>query len=223
MSFFHQSIKILNLPLVHEMAQDSSYVTYAYTILPFCKNVRRLTFWVGYIEFYPHLAGLLGDMRPRWASAYFDNLLNPGSPDFSLPFFSQVTHLRIMDREWTFWANFHLLARLTHLHVYLPRTASSDASVKEMATSAVKNILTKCLQLRVCVLAMRHYDVYLENINDLRVVYTIEILDGRRRELDLEGDIGGGPDTFAYAEKEVEIQKKNGCRSPARYVPSLKP
>lgn len=196
------------------MMQDSSYITSAYAVLPFCKGVSRLTFWMGYIDYDPHLAELVSEMRPIWVSARLANLLNVGPPDFALPFFSRLTHLRIIDPRWFAWSNFHLLFTLTHVYLSMPPVSSpvSSSNLKDWVTRAVNTILTKCPKLMVCVLNSK---LPLDGINDFRVVFIIAPEDPT---LDWRAFTGGGKDTFAYAEKEVQEQKRNQCFSPVRYV-----
>ncbi|KAJ6518132.1 hypothetical protein C8R47DRAFT_1086124 [Mycena vitilis] len=119
-----------------------------------CSGVENLTTW-----FLPSgpaagpLSHFMFSLRPRKVAAWHGVLRSP-DPRFDLPFFSQVTHLTVVNiwEEWTAWPVFALPA-LTHLS--LDFTFGSRALPEDellLISEAVTAILLACVHVRVCAL-----------------------------------------------------------------------
>jgi hypothetical protein len=157
-------------------------------------------------------------MRPRSVEASLRNLLGTLQPNFSLPFFDNVTHLHIKDPEyvWGDWTGIHLLPRLSHIHfgVYY-RGSSRSAQV-------VSDLLNHCETLQVCVI--RHHENQplldaFQLLKDDRLVFIFN------QNSDHFGWDWGcflhgifDTDTWAYAESVVMRQQQTGGRVEARCV-----
>ena len=115
-------------------------------------------------------------------------ILPDTNPNFSLPFFDDVTRLEICDSmdRWSTWSGFHHFRRLSH--ILLP--VYDDFGVPFFTRDAVwvvKDLLAHCETLQVCVL--RHHSTIdilfwaeealdlLKRIEDARLVFILTPVD----------------------------------------------
>lgn len=228
-SFYERSIKALFLPYTQACKHHKlcSNLACAYALLPICLGATRITCWITLRDRCdPQLAALIAQMRPTWLSARLKNLLAPGPPDFSAPFFSGITHIELVDDEWYKWSGFHHLPCLTHVRVRLPYGAYG-AFVDEI-THAVERFLERCPRLEICVLEFAwrghgkkhlplHQPIYPLSATqeDSRLVYILQNPVLRR---DWEAVLSGQPDTWDFAEARATMQRELHCRLPACQV-----
>lgn len=102
-------------------------------------------------EHIPHLAQLFADMRPMRFCGFLHDLLNPSHPDFSAPFFTRITHLKISDPSWYHWSGFDQLPCLTHIAVapFPFRKEMVTERTRKAVGSGITRILTQCRIIRV--------------------------------------------------------------------------
>ncbi|KAJ7025926.1 hypothetical protein C8F04DRAFT_1298521 [Mycena alexandri] len=99
------------------------------------------------------LAHFLFSLRPKKLAAWHGVLHSP-DPRFELPFFSQVTHLTVVNiwEEWVVWPNFSLPA-LTHLSLDFSFGSRVLAEEElQQICEAVEAILRECVNVQVCAL-----------------------------------------------------------------------
>jgi hypothetical protein len=89
----------------------------AIKVLPYCKGVEYFLCWISQTSVSTRLAEVVTDMRPRKLIIRSKHLLGTPEPNFSLPFFDNVTHMDITDwtEEWSTWSGLHRLPHLSHL------------------------------------------------------------------------------------------------------------
>jgi hypothetical protein len=146
-------------------------------------------------------------------------------PNFSLPFFDNVTHLRILDSvsNWSAWTGIHLLPRLSHIRLHMDNVYGTQRPAQ-----VVSDLLIHCKTLQVCMIGLqvestRRRRSFLETFQlqvpkDDRLVFVVQ----RTNDLnwDWECFLHGisHTDTWAYAESVVMRQQQTGCRVDTRYV-----
>ncbi|KAF8057430.1 hypothetical protein FPV67DRAFT_1430191 [Lyophyllum atratum] len=133
-------------------------------IITVCQGVTSLTFWVVPTTWktscrLPHyeIAAALDPLRPKKLSVLLHGVLGSPYPRFDLSFFQKITHLSVINKweDWTTWWGFDLLPCLTHLSFDLrvgPR--SLDDRTAYTIAQALHGVLSRCTQLRVCVLLL---------------------------------------------------------------------
>lgn len=220
-SFYERSIRALFFPWATSAYSNKEC---AYAVLPLCLGVTRLTCWISPHEYDPRLASLIVQMRPTWLSARFEHLLKPGHPDFSIPFFSRVTHLEVLDETWHEWRGFDRLPCLTHIRVSWPVDFRDPmGAVMDKYSAAVNFLLEQCPRLEVCVLRHGYGEdglppsrpFTLPGVEDDRVVY---ILQCHAHRMDWEAFLSEQPDTWDFTDARVTEQRENCCRLPASQV-----
>ncbi|KAJ6472914.1 hypothetical protein C8R47DRAFT_722034 [Mycena vitilis] len=123
-----------------------------------CSGAINLTTWFISSGLWPAagfrpLSHLMFSLRPRRLAAWHGVLCSP-DPHFTLPFFSQITHLTVVNiwEEWTAWPAFSLPA-LTHLSLdftFGSRTLAGEELL--IISESVAAILLACAHVRVCAL-----------------------------------------------------------------------
>lgn len=163
-SFFTEHVKSLCIP----GDIDSSA---AGRILSKCQGVINLAYW---IEVGPPFFSKVTSLRPKRLSINIHGLFGEGPPDFSHPFFTNVSHLEIVD--WPRMKNstgLSLLPHLTHLAVDLDRY---DTSIIDR----LRHTLQSCQALLVLVclvpsdVAMVEASYAFATLNDDRLVILSE-------------------------------------------------
>ena len=142
--FFATHVKSLCLTFTVEIEQ-------AQAILSVCTGLVDLAYW---ILSKPPLFSFVAQMRPRRLSINVGGLIGESNLQLSHPFFSNITHLRLIDdwRQWTKWsAGFVHLHRLTHLKL---ASDSFDRDAISSVSTALRVILNGCKSLQVCILAV---------------------------------------------------------------------
>ncbi|KAF8179931.1 hypothetical protein K438DRAFT_1976898 [Mycena galopus ATCC 62051] len=145
------SIHVKSLCILFDMPVDQ-----VVRVTSVCAGVENLTTWFLPAPRSPAAAPLshfLSSLRPRKLAAWHGVLQSP-NPHFGVPFFSNVTHLTVVNiwEEWTAWPAFSLPA-LTNLS--LDFTFGSRVLAEEellLISEAVQAILLACVHLRVCAL-----------------------------------------------------------------------
>lgn len=132
-SFFIENVKSLCIP------GDIDPIA-ARHILSICQGVINLAYW---IEKGPPSFPEITTLRPKRLSMNTRGLFGERAPDFAHPFFTNVTHLEIVDWPWIEdSAGLALLPHLTHLGVDLDHY---DTSIIER----LRHILQSCRSLLV--------------------------------------------------------------------------
>lgn len=179
LSFYHNSIKHLDIGKFDLDATDATDEA----ILSRCRGVTRIEaycyFWRR--SYSARAAELLSEMRPKHFSSMLTDLLQPGLQDFSAPFFSQITHLDIIDpfSRWGTWSGFDHLPHLTHLCL----SYSYEDTAQGGGRRALRRILSQCPHLQICVL-----DLEIEVINQPAWKRTKYMEDDLMDGLDTEDD-----------------------------------
>jgi hypothetical protein len=216
-SFYNQAIKALYLPYHPTDLNGQGYWGYDFAagiktatkLFPYCKAVEYLVCWIS----PPYVDKQLGEnitvLRPKRLVARLKNLLGTVKPNFSLPFFDNVTHLDITDStEWTTWSGIHCLPHLSHIMFRIDHHFGKMAVVSE-AVQVVEDVLSQCETLQVCVIRYdssdgrgRRYSSLdpFEFFKDPRLVY---IINPRVVNLDWRCFVKGEPDVWVYAEYAV--------------------
>lgn len=188
-----------------------------FKLLPYCRGVTHFVCWLSMKSVSAKLADLITAMRPTSIKAPLTNLLGTLDPNFSLPFFDNVTHLHILDPNCSAWTGIHLLPRLSHIHLCMHNI--------HRPVQVVSDLLGHCKTLQVCVICLeptRKLRSSLETIRlqvpkDDRLVFIAHYWDDLR--WDWECSLGVSHlATWAYAESVVRRQQQTGCRVEARYV-----
>ncbi|KAF7334624.1 SET domain-containing protein [Mycena venus] len=149
-AFFSTHVK--SLCILFDMPVDQ-----VVRVTSICNGIENLTTW-----FLPSprsgpaaapLSHSLFSLRPRKLAAWHGVLRSP-DPHFGAPFFSNITHLTVVNiwEEWTAWPAFSLPS-LTHLS--LDFTFGSRVLAEEellFIFEAVNAILLACPRVRVCAL-----------------------------------------------------------------------
>jgi len=95
---------------------------------------------------------ITSSIRPTHLSFSAEHLaLNSRVPDFSLPFYQELTHLELHDTwgQLISWApNFSMLLQLTHLALVF----GFPFSCGSISSYGLSTILANCIKLEVCVL-----------------------------------------------------------------------
>jgi len=182
----------------------------AIKLLPYCKGVKHFVCWISPESVDTRLADVITVMRPKRLVARLTNLLGTLQPNFSLPFFDNVTHLEITDpTEWTTWSGIHRLPRLSHILFHVEANFTAVAATSD-AVQVVNDLLFHCKTLQVCVISHDDMDSALnalELIDDVRLVF---ILTPDDIALDWHSFVKGKPDTWVYAEEAVVRQRQIG-------------
>ncbi|KAJ7238272.1 hypothetical protein B0H12DRAFT_99192 [Mycena haematopus] len=121
-----------------------------------CTGIENLTTWflpAPHSDLTAAPSYFLSSLRPRKLASWHGVLRSP-DPHFGSPFFSNITHLTVVNiwEEWTAWPAFSLPA-LTHLS--LDFTFGSRVLAEQellLISKAVKAILLACVHVRVCAL-----------------------------------------------------------------------
>ncbi|KAJ7898644.1 hypothetical protein B0H14DRAFT_175241 [Mycena olivaceomarginata] len=121
-----------------------------------CDGIENLTTWflpAPRSGPTPPLSHFLFTLRPKKLAAWHGVLRSP-DPYFGAPFFSNITHLTVVNiwEEWTAWPAFSLPA-LTHLSLdftFGSRTLAEEELV--LISEAVETILLACVRVHVCAL-----------------------------------------------------------------------
>ncbi|KIM74483.1 hypothetical protein PILCRDRAFT_702990 [Piloderma croceum F 1598] len=226
LSFYVRYIKVLDLPRASDFWRSHPQTTIK--LFACCKGVEHFVSSASPFStpISTELLEAVTAMRPRRLVGRLTRILPDTNPNFSLPFFNNVTHLQISDSmdRWATWSGFHHLRRLSH--ILLP--ASDDFGVSFFTPGAlrvVKDILSHCESLQVCVL--RHgnttdfwyrpgeaLDLF-EGTEDARVVFILTPVEKRS---DWQAFFNGEPDTWDYADQVVAMQRQTGRRVKARRV-----
>ncbi|KAJ7186405.1 hypothetical protein C8R46DRAFT_274789 [Mycena filopes] len=149
-AFFGTHVK--SLCILYDMPWDQLV-----RVTAICHGIQNLTTWFlpaprsGPIT-HP-LAYFLFSLRPKKLAAWHGVLHSP-DPHFELPFFSQITHLTVVNiwEEWTVWPNF-VLPTLTHISLdFTFGLRVLEAEEMERVCEAVGAILRTCVRVRVCAL-----------------------------------------------------------------------
>ncbi|KAJ7364664.1 hypothetical protein DFH08DRAFT_950229 [Mycena albidolilacea] len=119
-----------------------------------CDGIENLTTWflpAPRSGPTPPLSHFLFTLRPKKLAAWHGVLRSP-DPYFGAPFFSNITHLTVVNiwEEWTAWPAFSLPA-LTHLSLdftFGSRTLAEEELV--LISEAVEAILLACVRVHVC-------------------------------------------------------------------------
>ncbi|KAJ6589475.1 hypothetical protein B0H19DRAFT_1103926 [Mycena capillaripes] len=149
-AFFSTHVK--SLCILFDMPVDQ-----VVRVTSICSGVENLTTWFLPAPHSgpaaPTLSYFMSSLRPRKLAAWHGVLRSP-NPHFGLPFFSQVTHLTVVNiwEEWTTWPAFSLPA-LTHLSLdftFGSRALTTDELL--LISRAVNAILLACVHVHICAL-----------------------------------------------------------------------
>jgi len=113
-------------------------------VLKACQGVVNLAIWLLRPQATP-LFSFVSSLRPTRLSINIHGLYGSQcEPDFGHPFFSNVTHLELVD--WLEWATYidHLSPHLTHLAVDFDLYSDGSAT-------RLRDILASCRSLVVCI------------------------------------------------------------------------
>ena len=201
-SFFAAQVKSLCIPI------DIEHST-ARRILSVCQGVINLAFW---LMDGPPLFDLISSLRPRRLSVNIRGLFGSDEqPDFSHPFFSDVTHLEFVDRwsSWTSWSRFEFLPHLTHLAVDVAYYSDGEDALISLR---LRQILTSCHSLLVCLVLVPDDDAMINvsnaltrnRIDDLRLV----ILSDPDAVENWEASLRGATDVCQWAFAEGIVATK---------------
>lgn len=158
---------------LHSFAKHVRHLLLGYSVcgdevssyLSQCTHIHDLALWAH--QTGTECADLLGKISLRRLSANLEQLLGP-TLDFSHPLFSEVTHLEITNRcfSWEKWSGLALMPKLTHLALDF-----------EFDPGVVEGVLGNCQVLQVLVLVYdldtmleSNLTIVLSNLNDHRVV-----------------------------------------------------
>lgn len=160
LSFYHDSIRYIcfeynpistsNLNLATDPNEHILPPIYE-ALLQRCFGVTHIVSTYDPWGHIPPWAQLFAEMRPERFSGFLHDLLNPGQPNFSSPFFSQITHLKILDSSWYHWSGFDQLPHLTHVSVppFSFRKEIKTDHFTDVVTIGITRILSQCQSLRV--------------------------------------------------------------------------
>ncbi|KAJ7147652.1 hypothetical protein C8R43DRAFT_528213 [Mycena crocata] len=119
----------------------------AQRVIKACQGVVNLAIWLPLQD--PPLFPLVSSLRPKRLSVNVHALYGPDAgshqPDFTHPFFSNVTHLELVD--WLDWAT-HL--NIDHLQPHLTHLALDFDLYTEGSTVRLCEILASCRSLVIC-------------------------------------------------------------------------
>ncbi|KAJ7873185.1 hypothetical protein B0H13DRAFT_2058807, partial [Mycena leptocephala] len=196
-SFFHDYVRHIQIYI-----SDTEEIT---KILSLCDATVSLAL---YAPDGPALLPPLSTLRVRrlnvWAQALFPD---PTARDFSHPFFSQITHLFLLDSDrdgdWGTWSTLAQMPRLTHLSFYSSR----------MANSVCRGTLEHCKALEVLAIWCVNQTKLETNIPrraelayDVRFVMVV--VEGVEKFLaDWESGAQGGEDYWVRAEALVQKRR----------------
>lgn len=224
-SFYQHAVKVLYFPDLNGVLPGlghTSNIDCARILLPVLTGVTNIFCWIKPRGFDPQLADAFAALRPKRVSAHFGGLLyhpNHNTPNFAIPFFSQVTHLEAVDFNWYGWSGFELMPRLTHLRV--PISDNVLYRDHSLMKSTLEQILAGCVQLRVCVVEISAYSFHEEDtpltswvLDDHRVVWTVQEDDSNADWMAFKR---GEPDTWHFADARVTEQEQlHRCMSPCK-------
>jgi hypothetical protein len=215
-SFYNQCIKFLFVSFYDPFENEAS-IEIAFKLLPYCQGAEYLFWWIS-PDCDVRLKNLLINMRPKRLDIDFRNLFGTIQPDFSLPFFDNVTHLVISQAPKN-WTAIRALPRLSHFLVdWINKYVMPDnCDLLQIAA----DLLSHCKTLKVC--AIRHVagrgpnmDEPLTELQDGRLVFIIAVIDWLPDWLSFAR---GEPDIWAYAEAAVtkQTQLQGDWVEPIRY------
>lgn len=160
LSFYHDTIKrihfdyspapIFDLKSTTEPKEHILPNIYE-ALLPRCLGVTHIVSSYHPWEHIPQLARLFAEIHPERVSGFLHDLLNPGHPDFTAPFFSRITHLIIQDPSWYYWSGFDRLSHLTHISIppFPFRKEITTDRFRVLVNTGITRILSQCQKLQV--------------------------------------------------------------------------
>ncbi|KAJ7909163.1 hypothetical protein B0H13DRAFT_1877920 [Mycena leptocephala] len=196
-SFFHDYVRHIQIYI-----SDTEEIT---KILSLCDATVSLAL---YAPDGPALLPPLSTLRVRrlnvWAQALFPD---PTARDFSHPFFSQITHLFLLDSDrdgdWGTWSTLAQMPRLTHLSFYSSRIANSVCRgalehCKALEVLAIWCVNQTKLETNIPRRAELAYDVR----------FVMVVVEGVEKFLaDWESGAQGGEDYWVRAEALVQKRR----------------
>ncbi|KIM82430.1 hypothetical protein PILCRDRAFT_820270 [Piloderma croceum F 1598] len=208
-SFYNRCIKILFLPFCRTFKREwGDDIETAVKLLPYCQGAEYVFLWISpdYVDM--RLKDLLINMRPKRLDADLMNLLGATQPDFSLPFFDNVTHLVISQAP----KNCIAIRALPHLSHFLidwidKNVMPDDCNLLKVAA----DLLSHSETLKVCAIRYvdANVDTVLPELQDGRLVFIIAVIDWFPHWLSFAR---GELDIWAYAEAAVTKQTQQGGR-----------
>ncbi|KAJ7437783.1 hypothetical protein B0H11DRAFT_2206404 [Mycena galericulata] len=95
----------------------------------------------------------IGNLRPRRLHTLLTTLLHGFPPEFDRPFYSNITHLIMVD-DWSQWKEWRDLCNIPHLsHLMIEFSLDPDDPLEEVAQSVIY-LLRGCASLQVFVFVM---------------------------------------------------------------------
>ncbi|KAG6820205.1 hypothetical protein H0H93_004055 [Arthromyces matolae] len=141
-SFFAATVKSLCIP-------GDIEAEHALRILSVCQGVINLAYWINSYHTLTRTSSqshfsVVSTLRPLRLSINTAGFFGPAMPpDLTHPFFSQVTHLEIVDWPWpAISTKFELLPSLTHLALDLD-------GYDQFTINQIRNLFESCKRLRI--------------------------------------------------------------------------
>lgn len=210
-SFFAEHVKSLCVP--GDISADD-----AFRVLTVCQGVVNLAYWIDRLSRsnVPHFHAThfhaISSLRPKLLSINVGGLFGSSeSLDFTHPFFSQVTHLEVVDWQFSSMTmSLELLSSLTHLAVDIEDMNDMDH---------LRRIFNDCKRLRVLLCLVKDDQAV---INLSWTLSTLDIDDDGRVVVfsdsevleNWENSVNGSSDnqwTFAEALVEEKQKQLHGC------------
>ncbi|GLB43218.1 hypothetical protein LshimejAT787_1301190 [Lyophyllum shimeji] len=204
-AFFVATVKSLCIP--GDIAPED-----ALRVLEVCKGVVNLAYWITVCIRPSRYFAAISSLRPERLSINAGGLFGREvPPDFTHPFFEQVTHLEVVD--WPFVAlssvpsRFELLPSLTHLAVDVDR-------YDESIINQLRSVLKACPRLRVLLCLVPNERAMIDASHAFRELDKddgrIVILSDSDPLENWEGSLIGSYDTcpWTYAEAMI-VEKRN--------------
>ncbi|KAG5642160.1 hypothetical protein DXG03_003544 [Asterophora parasitica] len=201
-SFFTANVKSLCIP--GDIHPDA-----ALRVLTVCQGVVNLAFWISDYRPTPPPFSAIASLRPQRLSLNTGGLFGRICPDFTHPFFEQVTHLEVVDWPGMLisGSHFQLLPALTHLALDLDQ-------LDELVIKQLRLILETCERLRVLLCLVRYAvdipvaSAALAGLDD-GVGKLAVLSEGSDVLENWEGSLAGSSDTslWTYAEQINEAKK----------------